>query len=236
MAAACAIPAALTSTRKGDALVIVLVLILGIVVATINLVVATLLTSGAIDAALLGNLLQQQPLYAGALVGGPLLLAIVAAVGARTMTASPETPATSDTVTADLPPAASAKPSPDAALRLLSLLQQEARFVDFIQEDIDSYSDDQVGAAVRSIHAGCRKALAERITLDRVLHQEDGSTVTIEPGFEPAKIRLTGNVTGEPPFRGTLEHGGWRATHVSLPLPTGESDATIIAPAEVEIA
>lgn len=126
-------------------------------------------------------------------------------------------------------------PSPGPALRLLGLLQQEGRFIDFVNEDIDGYSDAQVGAAVRSIHAGCRKALSERVELQRIFSAEDGSEVVIEPGFDPSAVRLTGNVAGVPPFHGTLQHGGWRATKVSLPQSPAEGDPTIIAPAEVEI-
>jgi len=48
-------------------------------------------------------------------------------------------------------------------------------------------------------------------------------------------VRLTGNVHGQPPFRGVLQHGGWRAEHVTLPKTAGV-DAAILAPAEVEIA
>jgi len=129
--------------------------------------------------------------------------------------------------------AAPPPPSPTAALRLLGLLQQEARLVDFIQEDIDGYSDEQVGAAVRSIHSACRKVLNEHVQLQRIFAAEDGSETVIDKGFDPAAVRLTGNVTGAPPFRGTLQHGGWRAIEVSLPETT--VDPGIIAPAEVEI-
>lgn len=128
-----------------------------------------------------------------------------------------------------------APPSPAAALRLLGLLQQEGRFLDFLAEDIDGYSDTQVGAAVRSIHAGCRKALRDRIALERVLAEEEGSEVVVDADFDPAAVRLTGNVTGAPPFHGTLQHGGWRATRVSLPESPGGADTSIVAAAEVEI-
>lgn len=208
-----------------------LVILLGIALAAVNIIIATLLAKGGVDATLVAEIAQQQPAYMAALTIGPILLAILAFVTGR---AAPAVPASATPEPAL--PAPPPKPTPAAALRLLALLQQEARFVDFIHEDIDSYSDEQVGAAVRSIHAGCRKTLAERITLERVMPQEDGASVTVDKGFDPTMIRLTGKVSGEPPFRGTLEHGGWRATKVNLPLPTSESDATIIAPAEVEIA
>lgn len=127
------------------------------------------------------------------------------------------------------------KPGEDA-LRLLRILQEDARFVDFIQEDIDTFDDAQVGAAARSIHSGCRKALADRIYLQRIFDTPEGDTVSIEAGFNPAEIRLTGNLGGTPPFRGTLQHAGWRVVSVTLPESPGGFDASIIAPAEVEVA
>src|SRR6187200_700467 len=54
-------------------------------------------------------------------------------------------------------PAPAVKPVPevrtsDGALQMLSILQRDARLIDFLMEDISGYSDDQVGAAVRSLH------------------------------------------------------------------------------------
>ncbi len=120
------------------------------------------------------------------------------------------------------------------ALQLLTFLQQEGRLIDFVEEDIDGYSDDQVGAAARTIHSGCRKALHERMTISRVNDADDGAAVEIPPDYDPNQVRLTGNVHGQPPFRGTLEHGGWRISDLKLPELTG-GDPGIIAPAEVEI-
>ncbi len=121
------------------------------------------------------------------------------------------------------------------ALQLLALLQQEGRFVDFIEEDLAPYSDEQIGTAVRSIHDGCRSAIRERITLRPVLAGAEGATVTVERGFDPAAVRVIGNVRGEPPYRGVLRHPGWRSEGVALPERTGDGDATIVAPAEVEV-
>jgi len=130
------------------------------------------------------------------------------------------------------PPAA----SDDAALHLLALLQQEGRFVDFLQESLAPYADDQIGAAVRSIHEGCRSALRERVELAPILPGEEGAPVTVDRGFDPAAIRVTGNVRGEPPYRGVLRHPGWRTTGgLKLPTRAANHDVSILAPAEVEI-
>lgn len=215
----------------------ILVVFLGIAMAVANPVLVTLIKQGSVDANLVQEMIQQQPAYVIYFIAAPLLLALFAALSGRHAPTPAAEPASASAASGSEPvPAVAPKPTPEAALRLLALLQQEARFVDFIQEDIDAYSDEQVGAAVRSIHAGCRSALAERIVLERVLPNDDGTAVTVDQGFDPAMIRLTGNVTGEPPFRGVLAHGGWRAKRVRLPDLASGIDPTIIAPAEVEIA
>lgn len=122
-------------------------------------------------------------------------------------------------------------------LRVLAVLQRDGRLVDFLQEEIDGYSNEQVGAAVRDIHRGCRKALRDYLTVEPVLAGGEGQTVTVAPDFDPAEIRLTGDVKGSPPFRGVLKHHGWRVKSVHLPvLPGSRDDSAVLAPAEVEIA
>jgi Domain of unknown function (DUF2760). len=124
---------------------------------------------------------------------------------------------------------------PDAALQLLGLLQQEGRFVDFMQEDVSVYTDAQVGAAARMVHDGCRKILNEHLTLAPIRDEPENSRVTLESGFDASAVRLTGNVIGQPPFTGTLVHRGWRATEVKLPKLSEAHDTGILAPAEVEL-
>jgi hypothetical protein len=132
-------------------------------------------------------------------------------------------------------PAPPAKPSSVPALQLLGILQREGRFVDFLQEDITAFDDGAVGAAARLVHDGCRKVLVEYITLEPLRSDGEGARVVVERGFDQAAIRLTGNVTGEPPFTGSLRHHGWRVAEVRLPAPPPEPEAAIIAPAEVEL-
>lgn len=124
---------------------------------------------------------------------------------------------------------------PGSALQLLSLLQREGRLVDFLQEDVASYSDADIGAAARVVHDSCKKALDDYLTLEPVRTEAEGSAVTLEPGFDATAIRLTGNVVGQPPFKGTLAHRGWRATRIELPKHTEGHDVNVIAPAEVEL-
>lgn len=124
---------------------------------------------------------------------------------------------------------------PDAALQLLAILQREGRFADFLEEDVASFSDAQIGAAARVVHEGCRKAIREHAPLEAIRAEDEGAEVTLEAGFDARAIRLTGNVTGEPPFRGKVAHRGWRVREVKLPKTADGHDARIIAPAEVEL-
>jgi hypothetical protein len=124
---------------------------------------------------------------------------------------------------------------PDAALQLLALLQREGRFVDFLEEDVASFSDAQIGAAARVVHEGVKRALAEHFPMEPVRTEEEGTKVTLEKGFDAARVRLTGKVTGDAPYTGTLAHRGWRVTEVKLPKMAAGHDATVIAAAEVEL-
>ena len=124
---------------------------------------------------------------------------------------------------------------PDAALQLLGILQREARFVDFIEEEIGAYSDADIGAAARLVHDGCRKVLREHFTIQPVREEAEGSRITLNEGFDAAAIRLTGNVVGTPPFSGSISHRGWRVVEVRLPKLTGSHDVAVVAPAEVEL-
>ena len=125
--------------------------------------------------------------------------------------------------------------APDAALHLLAQLQREGRFIDFCEEEIASFSDADVGAAARTVHGGCRKVLRSALVLQPVRTDAEGAEVTVAAGFDPASLRLTGNVVGNPPFRGTLRHHGWKAASVTLSPPGAGQDATVLAPAEVEL-
>lgn len=133
------------------------------------------------------------------------------------------------------PPPAPPKPTTDAAVQLLALFQREGRLVDFLREDIQPYDDAQIGAAVRTIHEACRQVLGEHLTLEPVLNGTEGDDIVVPKDFNPSAIRLTGNVSGEPPFRGALRHPGWRAAKVKLPAQPAGQDPQIVAPAEVEI-
>lgn len=125
--------------------------------------------------------------------------------------------------------------TPDAALQLLSLLQKEARFIDFIKEELAGFSDADIGIAARVVHEGCKKAINEHFTLATVRSESEGSKLTLAKDFDPAQVRLTGNIVGQPPFTGTLIHKGWQVTDMRLPKLTQAHNAKILAAAEVEL-
>ena len=120
-------------------------------------------------------------------------------------------------------------------VRLLALLQREARLLDFLLEDISGASNDTLGAGVREVHKKSQTVLKDHLTLEPVLNQPENATVEILAGFDPSAVRLTGNVTGHPPFKGTLIHHGWRVKGYNLPKPPEGQDDLVIAPAEVEL-
>jgi hypothetical protein len=137
---------------------------------------------------------------------------------------------------AEAAPKAKASDPALGAAHLLAILQRDGRLVDFLMEDLGDAPDADLAAVVRStIYAGCRKALQAHLKLAPVSERNEGDMITVEPGFDAHAIRLTGNVVGSPPFKGTLKHRGWKVVQATWPEPPPGYDGTIIAPAEVEL-
>jgi hypothetical protein len=122
-----------------------------------------------------------------------------------------------------------------SALQLLALLQREGRLVDFLQQDVTTFSDADVAAGARVVHEGCRKTLRAHVTIEPVRPEDEGQRVALAAGFDADAVKLVGDVRGAPPYSGILRHRGWRAAKVELPQLVGDHDATILAPAEVEL-
>jgi hypothetical protein len=135
----------------------------------------------------------------------------------------------------EAPKLSTAQHHKEGALALLALLQREGRLVDFVRESLDTYADADIGAAARDVHRGCRKVLEQYLSLEPVMPGAEDEKVSVPKGFDPAEIRLIGEAKGEPPFRGTLRHHGWRVVDAKLPTLVDGVDRTVIAPAEVEI-
>jgi len=120
-------------------------------------------------------------------------------------------------------------------LHLLSVLQREGRLIDFLSENLDRYEDSQIGTAVRNIHKNCNLALQKYISLKAVIDRKEGEEIMVEKGFDPGSITLTGNVVGEPPFKGILRHKGWQIANLEMPKLSVAGYSTTLHPAEVEI-
>ena len=134
------------------------------------------------------------------------------------------------------PPPKSTKPEfkpSDGAIQILSILQRDSRLVDFLMEDIGAYSDDQIGAAVRSLHDQSQQTLTRYVTLRPVIDGVEGATTRVSSS-DPAAIKLIGNVPASgKASQGILRHKGWRVEKIDLPKLT--SQVTVLAPAEIEI-
>ena len=129
----------------------------------------------------------------------------------------------------------SAAPKRSEALTLLAALQREARLIDLVQEPLGDYSDEQIGQAARNVLRDSAGVLQRFFALKRVSAGSEGEKTDVPAGYDPARFRLIGNVTGNGPYRGNLTHAGWEATAVNLPAWTGaQSSALVVAPAEVE--
>ena len=126
-------------------------------------------------------------------------------------------------------------PSTDAALQLLALFQREGRFIDFLEEDVSSFPDADIGAAARVVHSGCRKALHEHVKLEAVRPEDEGARLTLSDPIDATRVKLTGNVAGSGPWTGALRHKGWRAVEITMPTAVAGHDPRILAQAEVEL-
>lgn len=128
------------------------------------------------------------------------------------------------------------EPTRNEALTLLSVLQREARLVDFFKEPIAAYTDAQIGAAVRSVHKDCAAVLERMFAIEPMRAEPEGASIEVPADFDPAQFRLVGNIPEQPSFRGKIAHAGWLATKCEVPEWTGrEESALVVAPVEVEV-
>jgi len=167
-----------------------------------------------------------------------LALAILVLIGVLAQprqTLPAQTPAAEPARPAPLPPQAS---NADAEIvHFLAMLQEKGRLVDFLMDDINAYSDAQVGAAARIVHTGCKAVLQEHFMVTPVRTEPEGSTVQVPAGYSAGEYRLVGKIAGSAPFSGVLVHRGWKTDMVKLPqsLRNATDPLPAIAPAEVEV-
>ncbi|MEW6708779.1 MAG: DUF2760 domain-containing protein, partial [Candidatus Riflebacteria bacterium] len=106
--------------------------------------------------------------------------------------------------------------------------------IDLLMEDVSEFDDETLGGAIRPIHEGCRKILKERLIIEPVLSESEGSEITIDEA-DPEAIKLSGNVPSKGPYKGELVHRGWRLKECNLPELVGGWSGNVVAPAEIEI-
>ncbi len=157
------------------------------------------------------------------------------ALAARVRAALTDAPALPAPPAPEPEPARQAPPSVVPAMQLLALFQREGRLVDFLKQDVASFSDSDIGAAARVVHEGCRKALGAHAEIEPVRSEEEGAKLTLEAGFDPSRVKLTGNVQGSAPYRGTLRHKGWQLKKLELPSLVEGHDPHLLYSAEVEL-
>ena len=198
------------------------------------LIIAVLLAAAA-SAAALAPAGEPYRLYLSA---AALVLSLGVAVGLLALP-SAKSPPPKPVAQAVRPPAPAAPANQAEAeiVSFLGLLQEKGRLIDFLMDDINPYTDAQVGAAARVVHAGCRSVLQEHFSISHVRAEEEGSKVEVPAGYPADEYRLTGRIAGQAPFTGTLVHRGWKTASVKLPriLRSDTARLPALAPAEVEL-
>src|SRR5262249_59099256 len=99
---------------------------------------------------------------------------------------------------------------------------------------VSDWSSD-VCSSDLELHKKAQAAIKEHLTLEPILPGQEEAPVEVPAGFDPSAVRVTGNVTGNPPFRGVLKHHGWRVRSYKLPAPPPGVGDLVVAPAEVEL-
>lgn len=172
-------------------------------------------------------------LFAWRILSDGTLAARAARLLASDVEPEPELPAKAPPAPAAIAPVDEASARANGALQLLSLLQREGRFVDFVEQDVTAFDDADIGAAARVVHDGCQRALRSHARIQSVRDEAEGQRVTIAQASED--LKLVGKVAGSAPFNGVLRHRGWRVAGLKLPTVVGAPDLSVVAPAELEL-
>jgi hypothetical protein len=144
--------------------------------------------------------------------------------------------ADSATPSAESPVLPPPEPGRSDAIALLATLQREARFVDLVNESLDGYSDAQIGAAAREVLTDCGKVFERVFAFGPVADVAEGESMEVPENYDTGRLRLTGNLSRQPPLTGKVVHAGWVATQCEVASWTGSPEAAlVVAPAEIEV-
>ena len=123
-----------------------------------------------------------------------------------------------------------------SAIQMLAELQKEGRLIDFLEEDLSQYEDEEIGSSVRTIHEGCKKVMDQCLKKEKIIDQEEESSVRVNGDYDVHELKLSGRVSDKFPLKGVLVHPGWKVTSFKLKERSSNSSAQqVLAPAEVEI-
>src|SRR5262245_60482185 len=92
---------------------------------------------------------------------------------------------------AKTPPIPESPPKRSEAVTLLAALQRESRLVDLIKEPLDTYTNEQIGAAARNVLRDAAGVVERFFELKPVVAQDEQSAVDVAAGYDPARFRLT---------------------------------------------
>ena len=123
----------------------------------------------------------------------------------------------------------------DRAIQLLALFQRDGRLVDFLFEDIAAYGDAQIGAAVREVHASCRRVIDRYLPIEPILADLEGQTTRWAPPWTPPRSSSSATwasrrATSAPCATAAGASAGWRCRRLAA-----SAARQVVTPAEVEI-
>ena len=125
------------------------------------------------------------------------------------------------------------------ALELLAALQRDARFIDFIKEDVTGCDDAALAAAARATHDRCAETIERFFKIRPLSEVAEGETATVNlSATNPARERVVGlSPSGEDvEVTCRVAHAGWVAEKCETPRWSGKAeDAFILAPIELEV-
>ena len=122
-----------------------------------------------------------------------------------------------------------------SAKKLLAILQKQARFIDFIHQNLDHYSNNEVANVARNIHSNCQKTLKKYCKFSSIRPEAEEGFVVLEKDFDRSYIHLIGNIGNQQQFEGVLIHKGWQIDEIKLPYSLNKTNDHIIQPAEIEV-
>lgn len=128
----------------------------------------------------------------------------------------------------------------NGALQMLRILQEGSGLVDFLTEDLNRYSDQQLSQGIRGMQPQARETLLRVVHLEPIVAKAEGEVHELpkEPAQRLAEgsLRLEGRpMDFEAIHEGVLRHRGWKAGEIRLMTPPLAQHPTVIHPAVYEI-